>query len=182
LAPVAPTIRMCSVLKVRIRRKASDFHSERCSHSGGRPRLRGLSGRPSSHEGRHDPGSRWWPSCIRRTGLCYALQQMRDRTDARVRYEPNHACASGTYGDAVRLCENRIRSCDLQRSSEGIAPQHQKPGFSFRLQTPCGVRRQVDPSSTKWPETRSTRWSVKRFGRTRKGAGPAFATAIARSM
>src|SRR5689334_16909792 len=95
-------------------------------------------------EGAH-PGSRWWPCCIRQTGLCDALQQMRNRTDARVRYESNHACASGAYGDAVRLRENRIRSCDLQRSSEGIAAQHQKPGFPFRLQTPCGVRRQVDP-------------------------------------
>jgi hypothetical protein len=82
---------------------------------------------------------------MRQTGLCDALQQMRNRTDARVRYESNHACASGAYGDAVRLSENRIRSCDLQRSSEAIAAQHQKPGFSFRLQTPCGVRRQVDP-------------------------------------
>ena len=70
---------------------------------------------------------------------------MRNRADARVRHETRHAGAADAYVDAVRLSENGIGYANFERSGNRIATQNEKPGFSFCLQRPRGVWRQIDP-------------------------------------
>jgi hypothetical protein len=74
-----------------------------------------------------------------------APQQVRNWSDARVRHETHHAGATGVYVDAVRLSENGIGCGNVERSGDGTPAQDEKPGFSFCLQTPIGVWRQIDP-------------------------------------
>ena len=70
---------------------------------------------------------------------------MRNRAKARVRHEAHHAERTCVYDDAVRLSENGIARGNVERSGDGVTAQNEKPSLSFRLQTPSGARRQIDP-------------------------------------
>ena len=82
---------------------------------------------------------------------------MRNRADARVRYEANHACASGAYGHTLRLREKRIRSCEPPETQRGHC--RSTPEARFPVLPPDTNVEFADRSilsSTKWgPETRS---------------------------
>ena len=51
----------------------------------------------------------------------------------------------GVYVDAVRLSENGVARGNVERSRACVTAQNEKPGLAFRLQTPSGARRQIDP-------------------------------------
>ena len=69
---------------------------------------------------------------------------MRNRSDAGVRREGHHAVRAGVNFDAVRLSENGIGRGNVERSGDAATAQNEKPGLSFRLETPTGVWRQID--------------------------------------
>ena len=108
------------------------------------------------------------PPCIRRARLCEAPQQVRNRADAGVRHEADHAGRAGVDVDAVRLRENGIACGNVERSGDGAAAREREarslvplPGTNVE----SGAR--SIRSNTKWGlETRSVRSSVSRFGRT----------------
>ena len=66
---------------------------------------------------------------------------MRNRPHVRVRSEAHHAELAGVNVNMVRLGEYGIG----KRSRDAPAAQNEKPGLSFRLETPCPVRREIDP-------------------------------------
>ena len=72
--------------------------------------------------------------------LSDALQQVRNRAAASVRCEAHHAGRAGANVDAVRLRENGITSDNVERSGDSTAAENEKPGLSFRFQTPSGIR------------------------------------------
>ena len=86
------------------------------------------------------------PPCIRCAWLREALQQVRNRADARVRHEAR-PCRSGRRGcrrgPTARKWHRRWQRRTIRRRAPPL--ENEKPGLSFRFQAPSGVWRQIDP-------------------------------------
>jgi len=77
--------------------------------------------------------------------LSGASQQDGDRVCARICHEAYQAGWAGAQDDAVGLHEESIASAHVGRFGTGATAENEKPSFSFPVEAPSGIRRQLDP-------------------------------------
>src|SRR5579862_6476802 len=70
---------------------------------------------------------------VDRSRLNETLQQVWSRGTPRIGHETHHPGGAGMDIDMIRLCENGLTGCNVERSGGRAASDNEKPGLSVRF-------------------------------------------------
>ena len=95
--------------------------------------------------------SHFWASCIHCTRLLDALQKVRNRDAARVRYEATHADRTGLYVNAVRLHENGVAYADVESEKQEIEDNRRKAEMKLQREIDARTAAEAPPKEDSPP-------------------------------